>query len=477
MTSHFRYPTKKNREPLTTLWLRLGLGGLLAVAAMMCGTALLSKHLGPRAKRRRAHGARHRGRLVEFLLAVGRATFRRTAVPAQRVDHRQTNVAWSRSLTLRGDEILVRATSSVGSFEALIPSGVELNDPDRIDCPMLWRRAEWGSQLDIQSDRPPKTVTTLRLADVVLLQASEAPWMCEQALTQLEGLRQYLKIVMGAEGLGVSPPDTSSELARRALYLRAQLGAAAVVLVRHGAMRSDERTDLLTRIDTGPEDWVPLRALDALADLPGDRVDCRLPYPAGQWRRWSGDATAVRSMLLKLAEAARAAKTTDVDLELLAQRLEYTRQAIRDAEQNGSGRGLEVLRILIDKQLTFVRRLDVESSSVDCAKQTRKIARELNHVNRRVRYAAEVAAARTVVGQRNVGNAVAVFGLARLSAALCARGRVLTQRSARFAARRAFGSDIAGRFTIDELEHGMKTDAPIMPSLDMSYECATPVAR
>jgi len=131
---------------------------------------------------------------------------------------------------------------------------------------MLWRKADWPSLLALQSDLPPTKISTLRLADVVLQDLAEAEWMLNEAVRQLDGLREYLLIITDRDYPMINLQVTA-ETACRALYLRAQLGAAMTALMAHGAMRSELRDELKRRIGTGPEDWVPLRAMDALASV------------------------------------------------------------------------------------------------------------------------------------------------------------------------------------------------------------------
>lgn len=380
---------------------------------------------------RRAPGCKQRARrarLAESLADTVAASIRRHAVTPELVHvGRAPSTPWMPFRTLRGDELRVRTTTPNGWVEALIPSGIQLNDPDRVDCPMLWRKAEWPSLLELQSDTPPAKVSTLRLADVVLQHRAEAAWMLDQAVQQLDGLRHYLMIIADRP----TSMQATAETARRALYLRAQLGAATNALAADGSIRSEQSADISElsadierRSGRGPEDWVPLRALDALANVRDDRVRLRIRYPNRRCFRWTGDITALRSLMLKLAEAARVADCAD--LPLLVQRLEYTRQAIRDAEQNGHGRGLALLGHTIESHLILVRTLVSEPPNASRSRQARRVARELRDMNRRVRYAAEIAGARsTVSADSSIGRLLVGLGFATLIAPLIGKNAAM----------------------------------------------------
>lgn len=326
---------------------------------------------------------------VDVALSGGRRRSHETDLPL--TDYPRSR-PWSQVLTVRGDHVLVRETTSAGCVEALVPSGVRLNDPDGIDCPMLWRKADWPSVGALQTNAPPTKISTLRLADAVLQDPKQAQWMLDRAFSQLEGLRRYLNTIVNRDFPNLDP-HLPLETARRAWYLRAQIGAALAALTDAGEFNTHERETQRARVLSGPEDWIPLRALDALAGLPDSDVRLRLPYPAGCWRYWVGDPTAVKSLMLKLAEAARVADTAD--LPLLVQRLEYTYQAVRDAAQNGEGQGLAVLDRVINGQLQVARRMVQEPPGDARDREQRKVARRLCRVSRAVRCAVEVAVART----------------------------------------------------------------------------------
>lgn len=363
------------------------------------------------------------------------------------------SIPWTAERTLRGDTVLVRSASLSGTVEALIPSGVPLNDPDRVDWPMLWRRAEWSSLLDMHSDRPPKRVSPMRLAEVVVIdgvEPSDVLWMIDQALLQLAGLREYLRAAMEHTYPDVNPL-VMSETSRRALYVRAQLLCTFATLGRRDTLNAATREELRSKIGTGPEDWVPLRALDALARLPGQTIQLRLPCPLGYWRRWRGSVTAARSMLLKLAEAARVAGMSEPDLALLAQRLEYAHKAVRDADQAGSGSGLRILERRVGKHLRLVGQLADMRRDADRVANAQKLGKDLISLNRRVRNAAEVA------GGRHHAHAPSY---ARFAASATAHGIEPMRKPVRvaYAALRAeapLGATYASRetgFTIEELE-------------------------
>ena len=263
---------------------------------------------------------------------------------------------------------------------------------------MLWRQAEWSSLLELQSDRPPNRVATLRLAEVVVFDGvgpQQSAWMIDQALLQLSGLREYLRAVMEHDYPQVNP-HVMAETSRRALYVRAQLLCTLSVLAERKLLNTEEREQLRAKIGSGPEDWVPLRVLDAFANRPDASIELRLPFPVGCWQPWSGNVTAARSMLLKLAEAARVANTHKIDLALLEQRLKYSHQAVRDAAQGGKGKGLHVLERRLSVLVRRVRDLIAMNVDADREAKSQRLARQVIFLSCTVRRVAEIEASRLV---------------------------------------------------------------------------------
>jgi hypothetical protein len=258
---------------------------------------------------------------------------------------------WRLVTTIRGDQLRVRETGALGWVEALIPAGVLLNDPDGMDSPMVWRIADWPCLSRALADHPPvKIGRTMPLLDALLEHADARPWILNQAVDQLEGLRIYLLHVLGQRG--DTTPRLAADTARRALYVRMQIAASLTVLDVAGDSLLRAHDEVRQALAFGPEDWIPLHGVEGLLNAGPQIVMMRLRRPYGNRRTWTGQTAAIKSLLSKLDQATQAAGQSDAGT--LTRRLEFVRDAVATARRLGSGRGLDRLAVWIERSLATV---------------------------------------------------------------------------------------------------------------------------